>query len=64
MPTEGLSIVSEKQKEKITEKINSLHEYHNTESLYEEVQEEYWKSMNSIILKKHLNESRFDLVPC
>ena len=33
------------------------------EMLMDEAQSEYWKTMNSIILKKHLNESINELVP-
>ena len=54
MPTEGLSTISLEQKEKISKNINHIREYINTEELFKEIQEEYWKTMNSIILKKHL----------
>lgn len=64
MPIEGLSELSEEQKKKITSFVESLREYDNTETYFSEVQDEYWKAMNSIILKKHLLESRRDIVPC
>lgn len=41
-----------------------MREYSNIDECFPIVQEEYWKSMNSIIIKKHLKESRHDIVPC
>ena len=64
MPKEGLSEISEDQRKQIISNVQHLREYSNAEENFPEVQEEYWRSMNSIILKKHLNESRRDIVPC
>lgn len=64
MPREGLSTLSENQKKAIEDTVQHLRQYPTVESYFPEIQEEYWKSMNSIILKKHLIESRRDIVPC
>lgn len=41
-----------------------MRSYPNTIEYLPEVQEEYWRAINSIIIKKHLRESRHDIVPC
>ena len=56
MPTESLSSLDEHQKIKI-KKLSSQPGFNENsmEMLMDETQNEYWKTMNSIILKKHLN---------
>jgi hypothetical protein len=64
MPTEGLPELPKHQKQRIKEMVEHLREYPSIEEHFPEVQEEYWRSINSIIIKKHLRESKHDLVPC
>lgn len=64
MPKEGLSELSEEQRNRIERLTQSLRAYPNADVYFPEVQEDYWCAMNSIILKKHLRESRRDIVPC
>lgn len=64
MPTEGLSSIEESQRQRVkvlTDQPNC--DDNSFESLMEEAQNDYWKAMNGIILRKHLTESRNQLVP-
>ena len=64
MPTEILSSLEEDQKIKIKKLTGqTTYDENSMEMLVDEAQNEYWKTMNSIILKKHLNESINQLVP-
>lgn len=64
MPTESLSSIDENQKIKIKNMAGKAnYNEMSMEILVDEAQSEYWKTMNSIILKKHLKESRDVLVP-
>jgi hypothetical protein len=64
MPTESLSSLEEAQRMKIKKMTGQIYYDENSmEMLIDEAQSDYWKTMNSIILKKHLNESINQLVP-
>ena len=64
MPTEGLSSLDQTQRERITLLTGqSNYDQNSLEILMDEAQTEYWKTMNTIILNKHLDKSQNQLVP-
>ncbi len=57
MPTEGLSKIDENQKARIRSLIQNMKKFDQIEqeALFEEVEDDYFRTMNSIIARKHIS---------